>query len=68
MIQRNLDGVYFRVCRDGKWCNVCFSDLTQPEREEVTANRSAEWLRSLAYCLADTLQTVGEQFNIMGDD
>lgn len=28
-MQRNLDGVYFRVERDGKWQNICFSDLTK---------------------------------------
>lgn len=25
---RNMDGVYFRVKRDGKYEPVCFSDLT----------------------------------------
>lgn len=25
---RDMDGVYFRVERDGKWCNICFSDRT----------------------------------------
>lgn len=26
--KRNLDGVYFRVERDGKWENVCFTSIT----------------------------------------
>jgi hypothetical protein len=25
--QRNLDGIYFRVKRDGKWVTVCYSDM-----------------------------------------
>lgn len=33
---RNLDGCYFRVKREGKWQNICFSDLTKDERDEVT--------------------------------
>ena len=64
-MQRNLDGVYFRVKRDGKWQNICFSDLTNEERDKVTANRSDEWLRSLAYRLADCLQEIGNQFDIV---
>ena len=61
---RELDGVYFRIERDGKWQNICFSDLTKEERDKVTANRSEEWLRSLAYHLAGCLQEIGEQFDI----
>ena len=29
----NLDGVYFRVKRNGKWDNICFSDLTEDEQD-----------------------------------
>ena len=65
-MDRNLDGCYFRVQRDGKWCNVCFSDLAYPERERVCKGRSAEWLQSLAYLLADQLRTVGDVLDITG--
>ena len=34
-MDRNLDGIYFRVQRDEKWGNACFSDLTQEEMERV---------------------------------
>ena len=71
--QRNLDGVYFRVKRDGKWVNVCYSDMERKEREEVVAARIAErtpeeqvacW-RSLADILADQLYDMGEQLGVM---
>lgn len=29
--KRDLDGVYFRTRRDEKWCDICFSDLTDEE-------------------------------------
>ena len=64
-MNRDLDGCYFRVKRDDKWQNVCFSDLTQDEREAVCKNRSAEWLESLAFHLADQLKLIGDQFNII---
>lgn len=49
--KRNLDGVYFRVERDGKFDNVCFSDLTLEEMEIVLNEKTEEWLRSLCKIL-----------------
>ena len=34
-IERNLDGIYFRVQREGKWTNRCFTDLTDKEQEDI---------------------------------
>lgn len=31
--QRELDGVYTRVERNGHWYGVCFSDLTDEEQD-----------------------------------
>lgn len=66
MIQRNLDGVYFRVERGGKWENVCFSDLTQQERERVCEGRSPDWFKSLAFHLADCIYSLGEEMGVVG--
>ena len=71
-VQRNLDGVYFRIQRDGRWGNVCYSDLTPEEREELAARRAerstpeeqAEWWRSLAEIMADQLYDMGEQLGV----
>lgn len=65
MEKRNLDGVYFRVQRDGKWNNVCFSDLTKDERNEVMENRSEQWLKEMCQILADVIVNIGEQFDIV---
>lgn len=64
--KRNLDGCYFRIQRDGKWENICFTDLTADEREEVCKGRSAFWLKSLLFHIADKLQEVGEFADIEG--
>ena len=66
-MNRNLDGIYFRVKRNGKYENVCFSDLTEAEREEVCKDRPAEWYRSVAYHLADCLKTIGNAMDIRGE-
>ena len=65
MQKRNLDSVYFRVKRDGKWDNVCFSDMTKEERNKVMENRDSEWLKSMCQILADTIADIGEQLDIV---
>ena len=73
MEKRNLDGIYFRIQRDDKWDNVCFSDLTKDERNEVIENRSEQWLKEMCQILADvivkknlTLGLIGENMSLNG--
>lgn len=63
-IERKLDGVFFRVRRNGKWNNICFSDMTHDERKEVIGSRTTEWWMALAGMMADDLRAVGDQFDI----
>ena len=65
-MNRNLDGVYFRIEREGRWQNICFSDMTHEEREEMMAGRSEQWLKSLAVHLADVIREIGDQFDLLG--
>ena len=39
-MNRNLDGVYFRVKRDDKWQNICFTDLTNEETDTILKDRT----------------------------
>ena len=64
-MDRNLDGVYFRIKRDDKWQNICFSDLTEKERNEMMKNRSVEWLQSLCNILANKIKEIGDEFDIV---
>lgn len=57
---RDMDGVYFRVKRDGKWEALCFSDLTPEEQDEKMDGRSAGWLKALVKHLAECLYAAGE--------
>lgn len=66
MSNRELDGVYFRIERDGKYQNICFSDLTPDEREKVLEGRTEDWLKSLCGILADTIKKIGDEFDIVG--
>lgn len=67
-MNRNLDGVYFRVKRDGKWENICFSDLTSAERLDAMKGKSEDWLKGLCIVLSETLQQVGDQFDLVREE
>ena len=63
MINRNLDEVYFRVEREGKWQNICFTDLTDSETMEVLKGRTEGWLTSLYDRLVEVLIEIKEIVN-----
>ena len=67
-MNRGLDGIYFRVQREGKWDNICFSDMTEQEIEKVIGNRKAAWWKSVAMHLKEQLNQIGEEFDIIGED
>lgn len=64
-VQRNLDGIYFRVKRDEKWDDVCFSDLTHEEMEQVMKGRDVDWLKSLCIQLGRRIRSIGDEFGIV---
>lgn len=63
-MDRELDGVYFRVKRNDKYDNVCFSDMTEEEMKEVLQVRDTEWLKSLCIILGKKIKEIGDYFNI----
>ena len=67
-IPRELDGIYYRVERDGKWCNRCFTDLTTDEQEKMIKKYDAESLKRMVMLLAKILRDIGDTFNIVAKD
>lgn len=63
-VERRLDGCFFRVERDGKWVNICFSDLTEQERKDVIANKGELWIQTLAIHLAERLRSIGDELDL----
>lgn len=63
-IKRELDGMYFRVNRDGKWQNVCFTDMTREEQEAAVKDRETQWLNSMIFNLADVVRNIGDALDI----
>lgn len=67
-IFRNLDGVYYRVIRDGIHGNRCFSDLSEAEQDEIMAEYNAEQLRRLCRYLSMSLRQIGDALDLVRDE
>jgi hypothetical protein len=64
--KRNLSGIYFRSKNEvtNKWDNVCFEDLSADEQHIILTIKDKGFTERLAQRLADTLNEIGEEFNI----
>ena len=65
---RNLDGMFFRVIRDGRHVSCCFSDLTESEQGRIMAEYNAEQLRRLCRCLCSSLRQIGDTLDLVLDE
>lgn len=65
---RNLDGVYYRVVRDGKHVNRCFSDLLEAEQDGIMAEYNAEQLRRLCRYLSMSLRQIGDTLELVREE
>lgn len=65
-MNRNLDGIYLRVKRDGNYQPICLSDMTKEELEETLNPERGEWLKGAVIHLALTLHAIGDAFGIEG--
>ena len=59
-MNRELDGCYFRIVRDGVGQSACFTDLTKEERDTLLADKDAPFLKNLCCYLADRIQKMGD--------
>lgn len=66
--RRNLDGVYFRMKRydnyDEYYENLCFTDLTQNERDRVTAGRDLTWYKNMLFIMVNRLREIGDELDL----
>ena len=65
---RNLDGVYYRVVRDGNHVSRCFSDLSESEQDVIMEKYDAEQLRRLCRYLSMSLRQIGDALDLVGDE
>ena len=63
----NLDGIYFRVERDGKWQSLCVSDITLEELKSVTKDWDCNQLTIVAKELSCTLKELFDCPSVRAD-
>ena len=65
--QRNLSGIYFRQQNidTSKWENVCFEDLEEEKQLDILNKNEVEFVKKLAVLLADTINRIGEELDII---
>lgn len=62
-IQRELDNVYFRIMRDGKPKNLCWTDLMWEERIEFARKNNNEgWLIQMIQIMNDVAWQIHEAY------
>ena len=63
MTKRNLDGVYFRVMRDGKGVNVCWTDLDWEDRVDMMVKHNSEsWLMRMVQIMNAVAEDINKSF------
>lgn len=65
-INRELDGIYFRVKRGKHWESICFSDLSDEEMDKVLEGHSVQWLKSTCKILGRTIRDIGDSLDLVG--
>jgi hypothetical protein len=63
-MERRLDRMFYRVVREGKALNMCFSDLTKEEMKEIVSKEPKEVLERMCILLGETLKEIGNELNI----
>lgn len=63
-VNRNLDGMFFRIKRDGRYQNICFSDMTTEERLEVLKDKDVEFMRRMCLIMAEKMGEIGDKYDI----
>lgn len=67
MKKRELCGIYFRVERNGKFEDVCFTDMTELEQKRAIYDFSPEALRNMCMVLAGVVRNLGDMFDISAE-
>ena len=62
-MNRDLDGIYFRVKRNNRWESVCFSDLTDEEMDKVLEGRSDQWLKKSSKIQGKNIRSIRDSLH-----
>lgn len=63
-MRRNLDGCYFRIDSE----DICFSDLTQEQMNDVIKDWDKEQLKRMCIMLGQTIRDIGDSLDLVMED
>ena len=65
-VKRDLCGVYFRIKRDDKMTNVCFSDMTDEEMDAILGEKgmTIDFAKGLAKRLGQVIREIGNELDL----
>ena len=68
-VQRNLSGIYMKYenPETKKTENWCFEDLPRQEQLNILAGKDSQWIFTLALELADKLNDIGDQLDLIAE-
>ena len=66
--ERELDGVYNRVEREGKHFTLCFTDMTVEEQQVFLNRLDFEGLHRMCLILAGSLRALGDRLDFVNDE
>lgn len=67
MKKRELCGIYFRVERNGKYENICFTDMTEKEQLATLNGLSFEASKKMCMWLARIVRNLGDMFDVSAE-
>lgn len=68
--QRNLCGIYYRVKRNDKWDNICISDMTDDEINNIFSSidkneSSQDYYKNLSKSLINVIKNIGDNLDLI---
>ena len=67
-VQRNFEGEFFNIQRDGETVELCFTDMTADEQQELLAKLEPNKVADLCVLLAKNLRTLLDLFKLSWGD
>lgn len=64
-MDRNLDGYYFRIERNGKFENICWSDMTEEERYKMIERYDVDALKRFCVGLGTVIRNIGDELDLV---
>ena len=60
-MSKKLDNIFFRVNREGKMQDICWSELTDTEMDEILKDKDLEFCKNLCNTLGQAIHELADE-------